>query len=62
MPAPKPKKASGANVGEWQRSTEAIKLRLPADVAATIRERAAAEELSLADYVTRLVRTDAQIR
>ena len=58
MPAPKPKKASGANVGEWQRGTEAIKLRLPADVAATIRARAAAKAMTVSGYVAELVARD----
>ena len=57
----RPKKASGANVGEWQRGTERIVLRLPPDVAATVRARAEAEELTLSAYVARLVTIDARI-
>ena len=55
MAAMKPKKASGENIEEWQRRTEAVKLRLPAAVAATVRERAAAKEMTLSAYVAELV-------
>ena len=58
MAAMKPKKASGENIEEWQRRTEAVKLRLPAAVAATVRERAAAKEMTLSAYVAELVARD----
>ena len=62
MAAMKPKKASGENIEEWQRRTEAVKLRLPAAVAATVRERAAAKEMTLSGYVAELVARDATMR
>ena len=59
MQAPtKPKKASGANVEEWQRGTERLMLRLPADVAATVRERAASKGIAISAYVAELVARD----
>lgn len=47
---------SGSYVHEAQRSTEAVKLRLEPDVAELLRASAEHEELSLSEYVTRLVR------
>ena len=58
MAAAKPKKASGENIEEWQRRTAAIKLRLPSAVAATVRERAAAKDMTLSAYVAELVARD----
>lgn len=62
MPAPKrtpaPKKASGRNVEEWERRTERIVLRLRPEIATRLRSRAAADEVTLSDYVARLVETD----
>ena len=58
MAASKTKKASGENIEEWQRRTAAVKLRLPAAVAATVRERAAAKEMTLSGYVAELVARD----
>lgn len=60
-PTPAPKKASGKNIENWQRKTVQILLRLPPDVAASMRDRAAQEEMSLTEYVTRLVRQDLAI-
>jgi len=62
MAASKTKKASGENIEEWQRRTAAVKLRLPAAVAATVRERAAAKEMTLSAYVAELVARDATMR
>ncbi len=64
MPARKPtptRKASGENIGEWQRKTERVVLRLPPEVAERLRARAASEEMTIAGYVARLVTQDAQI-
>ena len=58
MAAAKPKKASGENIEEWQRRTAAVKLRLPAAVAAMVRERAAAKGMTLSGYVSELVARD----
>ena len=58
MPSAQAKKASGENIEEWQRRTAAIKLRLPAAVAATVRERAAAKDMTLSAYVAELVSRD----
>ena len=58
MAAMKQKKTSGVNIEEWQRRTTAIKLRLPAAVAATVRERAAAKDMTLSAYVAELVSRD----
>ena len=58
MPSAQAKKASGENIEEWQRRTEAVKLRLPAAVAATVRERAAAKGMTLSGYVSELVARD----
>ena len=59
MTEPK-KKASGANVEEWQRGTTKVQLRLPPDVAATIRERAKGTTSS--GYVAELVVRDERRR
>lgn len=48
-------------VDEWQRKTERVTLRLPRELMQQLRERAAAQEMPLADYVARLVRQDMQI-
>ena len=58
MPSAQAKKASGENIEEWQRRTAAIKLRLPSAVAATVRERAAAKDMTLSAYVAELVARD----
>ncbi len=53
---PKAKKASGANVEEWQRKTFKVQLRLPPDVADLLHEKALNEEVGVSEYVTRLMR------
>lgn len=61
MPArksPPKRKASGQNIGEWQRTTERIMLRLPPDVAKQLRARARERGLPLSAYVARLVYED----
>lgn len=52
---------SGSYVHEAQRHTERVVLRLPPDVAATLRSRAAEEEMTLASYIARLVTIDSRI-
>lgn len=52
---------SGSYVHESQRHTERVVLRLPPDVAASIRARAEAEEMTLSAYIARLVTLDARI-
>lgn len=52
---------SGSYVHEAQRSTVQVKLRLPPDVASSIRSRAAQEEMSISEYIVRLVTLDARI-
>lgn len=59
-PTPTPK-ASGENIQNWQRKTAQILLRLDPGLADQLRARAAQEEMSLSDYVTRLVRQDLAI-
>lgn len=64
MPVRKPtptRKASGENIGEWQRRTERVVLRLSPEVAASLRARAASEEVTLSGYVARLIATDLAI-
>ncbi len=64
MPARKPtltRKASGESIENWQRHTVQILLRLPPDVAASLRARAAREEMTLSGYVARLIATDLAI-
>lgn len=57
MPAAKhtpAKKAPGENIENWQRHTQQILLRLQPEIAAMLRASAAAEEMTLADYVSTL--------
>jgi hypothetical protein len=56
-PEPK-KKASGANIEEWQRGTVARKLRLSPLAARALDEGAERSGLSLSGYVERLVMAD----
>ncbi len=55
------RKASGSYVHETQRHTTAVKLRLPHEVAETLRARAADEEMTLAGYLVRLATQEAMI-
>lgn len=50
--APERKKASGANVENWQRHTQQILLRLQPEIAEMLRASAEAEEMTLAEYVS----------
>lgn len=64
MTAPKRPPAgsrSGSYVHETQRHTERVVLRLAPDVAASLRSRAEAEELTLSAYIARLVTIDARV-
>jgi hypothetical protein len=49
------KKASGRNVSEAERNTVAVKLRLPPEVAATLRDAAGDQGMALSAYVARLL-------
>lgn len=51
-----PAKRPGKNIENWQRHTVQILLRLRPEVASTLRARAEEAGLSLAEYVTTLVR------
>jgi uncharacterized protein (DUF1778 family) len=59
-PPERPRKASGANVEEWQRHTARVVLRLDPAVAAMLRASAEAREMTLSEYVSQLER-DAQL-
>ncbi len=48
-------------VEEWQRKTEQLKIRIPKEVMATLRERASADAMTPQAYVLRLLRADLQI-
>jgi predicted HicB family RNase H-like nuclease len=50
-----PKKASGENIGEWQRRTERIVLRVQPSVAERIRLDAALRGQTISSYVSDLV-------
>ena len=54
MPAPKrtPAKAPGVNIENWQRHTQQVLLRLQPEIAEMLRASAAAEEMTLAEYVS----------
>lgn len=49
-------KASGRNVAEAERHTVAVKLRLPPDEAAALRELAAAAQVTVSELVVALMR------
>lgn len=57
-PTPERKSRSGSYVHESQRHTERVVLRLPPEIATRLRTRAAEDDVSMSDYVTRLVETD----
>lgn len=52
---PPPKKASGANIENWQRHTSQVLLRLSPLAARALREGAEREETTMSGYVERLV-------
>jgi hypothetical protein len=49
-------KASGRNIPEAERHTVAVKLRLPPDEAAALRELAAAAQVTVSELVVALMR------
>ncbi len=55
---PPPKKASGANIEEWQRSTAKVQLRMSPLAAQAIREGAERTGETASGYVERLVLAD----
>jgi hypothetical protein len=57
MKTARTKKPSGENIPEAMRKTEALKLRLPPDVAATIRECAGNAEMGMSEWVVALIMT-----
>lgn len=52
------RKASGENIGEWQRKTVAVKLRLAPEVAAKLKKLAAERAASVSDYVSWRISVD----
>ncbi len=55
-PSDAPRRASGRNIPEAERHTVAVKLRLPPDEAAALRELAAAAQVTVSELVVALMR------
>jgi predicted DNA binding CopG/RHH family protein len=52
------RKASGANIEEWQRHTTRLMLRVGPSIVDRAKERALALGLNLSEYISQLVATD----
>lgn len=59
MATRKQKRAPGANIEEWQRGKEQIKLRLTTEEIEQLKAKAATRGLDMSRYVARLVADDA---